>query len=246
MGTATEMLTNSLGEGAGVGQSALRYVVGGATAIGLGIKSFQSIPEGSVGVKTRFGKVSRHKRGEQAGMPIIREAGARLTFPGIHSYRIVNLRYRSTDLESGAVELPIEHLGSDEKRSLQASIIWRVSGEGDAPYRALFGVEDGSLVQTVTNVCLSGLRQVIETHGKAVLNDSARLFTETNARTNEWLNIVGVVLEAVQLKDTTLSEAQVVAGALNNPYRPDNTQIIDTVRSAIVAVPGLRQDSEIA
>lgn len=67
MGLTTEMLTNGIGESAGIGRSTIGYITGGVAAVGIALKSFTIIPEGSVGVKTRFGKVRRYKKGRERG-----------------------------------------------------------------------------------------------------------------------------------------------------------------------------------
>lgn len=113
--------------------------------------------------------------------------------------------------------------GNAEKRSLRASITWRVSDEGDAPYKALFEVEDGSLTQMVTNICLGGLRKTVEEHGTDIMNSSEALYDNTSAYTSAWLGRIGVALEAVQIKDSAPSEAQILAHAFGG-LDPDDPE----------------------
>lgn len=243
MGFTSEMLTNGIGEGAGIGKSTVGYITGGVAAIGIALKSFTVIPEGSVGVKTRFGKARRHKKGELTGQPIVKGAGAHATFPGVHSYKVVNVRHRSSDLEPSNVEVYDEQ-GHAEKRSLQASITWRVSDEGDAPYRALFEVEDGSLTQMVTNICLGGLRKTVEEQGPHVMNRTEELYSSTYQHTHEWLGRIGVALEAVQIKDSAPSEAQILANALGNLVPDDPTTSTGAARVSGIAAVHLATSEE--
>ena len=219
MGLSSEIISSGIGEGAGVGKSTIGYITAGVAAIGIALKSFTIIPEGSVGVKTRFGKARRHKKGDLAGEPIIKGAGAHATFPGVHSYRVINVRRRASDLEPSFVD--VDNRGISEKRALRASITWRVSDKHDDPYKALFEVEDGSLEQSVTNICLGGLRLTIEEHGRAITNQPELLHAETNAHIREPLGLIGVNLEAIQIKDTTQSEGQAVGNAIQSAS-PDN------------------------
>lgn len=243
VGLTTEMLTSGIGEGAGIGKSTIGYLTGGVAAIGIALKSFTIIPEGSVGVKTRFGKARRHKKGDLAGQPVIKGAGAHATFPGVHNYKVVNVRHRSSDLEPSNVEVYDEQ-GNAEKRSLQASVTWRVSDEGDAPYRALFEVEDGSLTQMVTNICLGGLRKTVEEHGPHVMNRTEDLYSGTYRHTHEWLGRIGVTLEAVQIKDSAPSEAQILANALGNILPDDPSAAPGSVRASGIAAVHLATPEE--
>ena len=217
--SAIELLTSGLSDGAGSAKGTVGGIAAGVTAIGLGLKSFTTIPEGHIGIKTRFGKVRRYRTGEQKGHPIMKQPGAHPTFPGVHAYRTINTRLRSNDLEPAHVQIRNED-GSSEKRALRASVNWRVSDEGDNPYRALFEVDDGSdLTQIVTNFCLGGLRSVLEAEGMP--ESEERLLEATRLKCATWLPQIGVELLGISLKDTTRSEAQILAESLRGPEAPN-------------------------
>lgn len=225
---AMEVVSSTLGEGAGIGRGAMGGLAATATGITLALKSFTTIPEGSVGVKTRFGKVRR----DQEGAPIIKQAGARLTFPGVHAYKLINTRMRSNDLENTSVEM-ISQSGLPEKRSLSASILWFVSKEDDAPYRALFEVEEADLTQLATNTCLSALRSTVHRKNLSVLDDADALYENTKVGCQNWYDHAGLVLAALNVKDVTPSEAQVLASAFPDNDNPSNKSMLSAVHTHI-------------
>lgn len=217
--STVEMLSSGLTESVGVGKGTVGAIAASVTGIGVALKSFTTIPEGSVGIKTRFGKVRRHRRGQDKGQPVIRGPGAHPTFPGVHSYRIISVQRRSNDLEPSGIEV-MDADAESSKRNLKASIGWHVLKEGLNPYLAEFGVVDGDLTQTVTNVSLGALRKLFES-GHSVDSPEADLLTALQNQCGERLLTIGVALVDLSIKDTTRSEAQVLVEGLG--VRSDDT-----------------------
>lgn len=201
------------GEVVSGGMGLSKELVGGIAGVGVAIssalKGFKRVPQGEMGVRTRFGKVKFGKDGE----PRVVGAGLHGVLPFTHSIETISVQDRSHDLGDFAFER------DDQKYHVKSSITWAVSQEKEHVRRALF--ETNSLTETVTNICASGLWIVMTSIDRGKINDSREISHDVHEICDEDLLVYGVLLKALRLREVARSEAQVLAGALQrNP--PDD------------------------
>ncbi len=202
-----EALTDFVTNGANIAKFA-----GAAAAAGLLVKAINPVGEQEMAIRTRFGKVSRHRWGEQKGHPKIVGPGMCLTFPGVQSIARIDVNRRSTDLQSLVVGIKA---GQDkvQQYSIASSIVWVVEKDPESLYNAAFKTD--TLKETVTNICVGGLLKVCHEVGDAQeLYDSKTMFERTESRCAEDLSIFGVALTDLYLTSIAETDAQVIADAV--------------------------------
>jgi hypothetical protein len=140
----------------------------GAIVAGTGIgtlvsKSTTLIRTGEKGVCTRGNRVV-FKEVRDLSAPEGHRLAPKIKGPGLRWHapwnpiHTVSTKDRSNDLE-------LIHVERDKQWTVKSSIMWRVSEEDDAPFRALYKVDNGDLVGSITNLCAEGIRT-------ALLNES--------------------------------------------------------------------------
>lgn len=191
-----------LSSGMGLSKGVVGSVAGIGVVISSALKGFKRIPEGEKGVRTGFGKVKFDKNGE----PKVVGSGLHGVPPFTHSIETISILDRPHDLESFAIEK------GGEKYNVKSSITWAVSPEKEHVYRALFRTT--ALTETVTNICATGLRFVMNSLEQDNFYDNHAVAEGVSDVCDEDLLIYGVLLKRLQLREVARSEAQVLAGAL--------------------------------
>lgn len=144
-------------------KSTLSIVTGSivaATGVGTFVtKSATLIKTGEMGVCTEGNRVIFDRVKDKNEPTGFREV-PRIKGPGLKWHKpwnpihTVSTKDRSNDLE------PI-HVEREKQWSVRSSIMWRVSEKGDGPYRALYKVDNGDLVGSITNLCAEGIRTAL-------------------------------------------------------------------------------------
>ena len=213
------------GEALSGGMGISKEVVGGVAGVGFAIssalKGFKRVPQGEMGVRTRFGKVSYDKN----SIPRVVGAGLHGVIPFTHSIDTISIQDRSHDLGDFAFER------DEQKYHVKSSITWAVSQEKEHVRRALF--ETNSLTESVTNICASGLWIVMTSIDKDAMSDAREISQNVHEMCDEDLLVYGVLLKALRLREVARSEAQVLAGALQTNPPADN------IGSHLAAVAGV-------
>ena len=125
-------------------------------AIGTGMKAVTKVSEGEMGVRVKRGRARRVlKNGELGELYGVVGPGLKVITPFVHSIYTVDVKDRTHNFQ----DLPIDC--NDEQLAIKSSMIWRVSREGDNPYKARFiGGNDEQLTTTVSGICFAGLGEV--------------------------------------------------------------------------------------
>lgn len=216
-----EVFTNIVTDGSSVAKFA-----GAAAAVGVLVKAMTPVGEQEMGIRTRFGKVSRHRWGEQKGAPKIVGPGLRLTFPGIQSISRIDVNQRSTDLDTLVVGIT----EADQLRQyrIASSIVWAVGRSPDSLYGAKFKTD--TLKETITNICVGGLLKVChEVDSPSELYDSETMYQRTESECASDLSTYGVALTGLYLTSIAETEAQVIAGAVR-----DSNSGVNNILAAMV------------
>ena len=187
-----EVFTNIVTDGS----SAVKFA-GAAAALGVLVGAMTPVGEQEMGIRTRFGKVSRYKWGEQKGTPKIVGPGLRLTFPGIQSIARIDVNQRSTDLDTLVVGIKTDADQSRQYR-IASSIVWAVGRSPDSLYGAKFKTD--TLKETITNICVGGLLKVChEVDSPCELYDSETMFQRPESECVSDLSTYGVALTGLYL-----------------------------------------------
>lgn len=192
--------------GLGISKGAAGGIAGGLFAVKSALSAFVRIPEGEMGVRTRFGKVVFDK----SGQPKVVGAGPHGVFPFTHSIETIGVQHRDKDLES----FDFEREG--EKWSAKSSISWKVSEEKEHVYRALYKTQ--TLPETVTNICSSGLWIVLTSIDRKKLNNQHEVAGGVHELCDDDLLEYGVVLNALRIRGIARSEAQAHADGLARAF----------------------------
>ncbi|MBA3758555.1 hypothetical protein H0X10_02910 [Candidatus Saccharibacteria bacterium] len=190
----------SRGLATGIGASAL--------AITSAFKAVTTIKTGEMGVRTRFGKVQFYRSElDELGQiiepaPKIVGPGVRFTFPATHSINKISVQDRSNDLGELLVDRSQQYL-------VRSSVTWRVSPEGDNPYRALYLTD--SLTESVTNLCLNGLRGTMMDLNENDMYDTDAIFNGVRDRCSEPLLEHGAELRRLNIHTIARSIGQMLS-----------------------------------
>jgi len=199
---------------------------GAAAAAGLLVKAINPVGEQEMGIRTRFGKVSRHKWGEQKGHPKIVGPGMCLTFPGVQSVTKIDVNKRSTDLQPLLVGIHAKD--KIQQYRIASSIVWVVRNDPESLYNAAYKTD--TLLETVTNICVGGLLKVCHEIGNPrELYDSDEMFERTESKCSDDLSTYGVALTNLYLTSVAETEAQVIADAVL-----ENNGGVNTILAAMV------------
>lgn len=191
----------SKGIATGVGASAL--------AVTSAFKAITTIKTGEMGVRTRFGKVQFTKaRTDNDGVyhpprPKQVGPGIRFTFPATHSINKVSVQDRSNDLGDLLIDRSQQYI-------VKSSITWRVSSEDDNPYRALYLTD--SLTESVTNLCLNGLRSTMMSIEEEHMYDTDTIFAHVRERCADPLLEHGAELKRLNIHTLARSIGQMLSG----------------------------------
>lgn len=199
----------------GVDSNTLRNVAFGVTIATYVGQSVHSVEEEEIGVKTRFGKVSKYKFGKRKGQLKIAKPGGHFRLWGVQNIKKVEVNERSSDLQDLIVELQ-KREGSDVKEQyiVRSSIDWHVDPSGDNPYLALY--ETSTLNETVTNMCLNGLRDACQGMTYEAVSDEDAMLDKikTECGYDEKLLAFGAVLTALHLRTIARSGEEILAESI--------------------------------
>ncbi len=190
----------SKGIATGVGASAL--------AVTSAFKAITTIKTGEMGVRTRFGKVQFTKGKVDTGgilhepRPKIVGPGIQFTFPATHSINKVSIQDRSNDLGDLLIDRSQQYI-------VKSSITWRVSPENDNPYRALYLTD--SLTESVTNLCLNGLRNTMMSINEEQMYDTQTIFDNVREQCAEPLLEHGAELRRLNIHTLARSIGQMLS-----------------------------------
>ena len=213
----------------GGGGGPMAKVGGGVLAVTTLFKAIEKVGPNEMGVRLRNSRAERIRdswfgRGNVGDLYGIVGPGMHPVIPFTHSIAKVNVGHRSNDLA------PCIFDREDTQYKADASVVWHVMKDGDHPYRALFNLEGtGSLTETVTNECLSGLRVVMEGIDIAKLKNRREVRGAVIEETAEVLDSYGVRLHTLNL----LSVARSI-GEMLKPVRPGETIEPGAVALAVV------------
>jgi len=127
------------------------------------VKTIQFVHEGELGVKLRFGKARRNKKGEV----IIIKPGFILLIPFLESLKRRHVRQETLKFNEQGVILKDKFIFR-----VTAVVIFKVTDI----YKALFEIED--LTESITDFCESQLRKFMVTKTLEDLSDSAKISEE--------------------------------------------------------------------
>jgi len=142
----------------GVSGEAITAAGTGILAVTTAFKSIKRVSPGEKGIRMRFGRAKMRD-----GKPVIVGSGMHGIIPFTHGIENMDIRDQSTEV----AELFIDR--SEQYRVL-ASFVWRVSPEGDNPYKARFLVE--GVENVVPHICFGALRTVMTTINEKQMIDA--------------------------------------------------------------------------
>lgn len=194
MSLAQEVLTG----GMGASRELITKVSGVMILGGTAFKAVAKVSEGEMGVRTHYGRAHRIRGRRSGELYGIVEPGYHPVFPFTHSIKTISVQDRSNDLG----ELQVDR--EDKQYRVMSSITWFVSKEGDNPYRAIFNIlNEGDLTQAVTNICLSGLREVMAEIPDAKLKNRREVQGGVSEICSDDLGYYGVLLKRLNLHSVT-------------------------------------------
>jgi regulator of protease activity HflC (stomatin/prohibitin superfamily) len=204
MGLAKSIVTRGMGIGTGIGTAGAGLGAAGiATAASMaGEGSGQYIvPEGYVAVRTRFKHVKKDREGRP--QPVILGEGFHpFVVPFAHSLKLISVRDRVS-------ELGVVQIDRGQQLNVEAWAKWKVSRDGNNPYRALFHAEEGELGQIVISTCVNGLRNVMTGIGEEDLLNEDRIYNQVNYLCHEKLLHYGTVLLGLSIRDIAPRDAEI-------------------------------------
>lgn len=201
------------------GSSPLRGILTGlssaALASGAVIKAAHRVEANEMGVRTRRGGKTHRTRGERAGELFgIVGPGMHAATPFFSSIKAISVADRLSSLPDITVDR------CEGQHRIISSIIWRVLAEDDAPYKALFNAKDQTeLTQVMTGLCVSGLREVMESLPGDKFKDSQEVNGSVQEIVNEPLaDQYGATLSRLNLHEVALTLGEKLYRAGSNPY----------------------------
>ncbi len=217
MGLGTTVLSRAGRAGAGANPLGLGLgAAGAATAAVASFNGEQSkfiVPEGYMGVRTRFKKVPRDKNDNP--IPKIYPPGFRFDMIPLifsHSLRLVDVRDRWCNLG----KIPFT---SDKEKEMEVEVIgeWRVSKEGIDPYKALFNIHGGDDLDTaVRGICIKSLKHAIRGVDNNNLQNEDMIYEKINERGAEKLGHYGSVLLGIYMGPPTPRGEQITSSGISD------------------------------
>ena len=213
-----------------VGPDIKEYVGYGTAAVGvagLAFKAYTNVPQGQVGLRTRFKRARQEKDsilpwGPKAGeIYKLVGPGPHLTMPFAHNINLISTQDRTTALPAFRVDSG----QAARQHDINASIIWGVVKPEDA---AKYGIEYKELVmramyeassqdeltEAVTGICVTGLRKVIlsENEPHKINPDAAQQNLISSCKDD--LLGYGVELRRLNVINTAYTNADVLGSRL--------------------------------
>lgn len=133
----------------GISSEALVGTGGSVLAATSLFKAVTRVPEGFMGIRKSWGKVKR----DRDGNPVIESPGRHWQIPFAHSIDLQDTRDQATDVRHAAIDR------GELQFDVVASFGWRVSPEGDNPYKA-FCLTEG-IQNIVPNICFGMLFDIM-------------------------------------------------------------------------------------
>jgi hypothetical protein len=142
------MMLRSITEAASGSGGVVAGLGAGVGAIGIAFKFVETVHEGEMAVKERFGRPLTYTDEEGQVLHKIKGPGKYFTFPFAHRFHKIETRDQVERFEQEI----------NCSRGIQWAVgtraIWAVSEQGEAPYRALYSVKDKTeLKQKVLGAC---------------------------------------------------------------------------------------------
>lgn len=189
-------------------------LTGGVSAAVAGLKGFTTVPEGHMGVRTRWSKATRTKddkymSGKEGELYGIVGPGFKWVCPFMHSIQPVSTRTEVSQLGN----LTLDH--AQKQLLIRSSVSWNVDPGGDNPYRALYNVAaDQEREQVVVQLCESGLRKVLQGKNQAEIEQLESFDADMKKVCTGGLIEYGIVLSQARLLEVRASDMDVLRQGL--------------------------------
>jgi len=243
----SEVATSMAG---GAGADVKEYVGYTTAAVGIAgvaFKAFTNVPQGNVGLRTRFKRARQEKDsilpwGPKAGEVYkLVGPGPRITMPFAHSINLISTQDRTTLLPAFRADS-----GQNRQHDINASITWGVvrqedAGKYDIPYkelifRALYEASSQEeLTEAITGICVPGLRKVILAESEPHKIEPIEAEQKLTEICRDPLLGYGVELRRLNVINTAFTNADVLGTRL-----ADTQHAVGAAAAALEIIPDLR------
>lgn len=188
------------------------------------------VQEGERGVKLRFGKVVRDRRGN----PRVVRPGFCFVVPSIEHLRRTHVRTRTYNLPTQDVMLR-----DNTVFRVSAVVMCHLQDTPDAVYRSLFEIQN--LGQSVQDYVASALRDVLAGLNYEQINDQTDVLNQVTIAIMPQMEAWGVVLNRITLTDCSPTEetAKMLLMTTQAAFRADALASVAAKLSSDAAVAGL-------